>query len=583
MTTALNVFAQKKIVGNPDYTVRDNAEIDINQVAASRPPAPFGYKPATTIALTFGYYGGEMWVDGVLTNIADGTLALTASVVNYVEASRAGAISKNSTGFTAGQTPLYEITTDSGSITAINDRRIGNAPFTGRLPLSVAGGAGNTTLTAAQARNDIMEFTGALTGARNIIVPAVTKSFTVYNNTSGAFALTVKTAAGTGVAITQGKRAAVYCDGTNVVVASDDIAVTNIAFSTATGGTVDAITATFSPVRTSHSETIELNVECGGANTSTTPTFNPDGLGAKTIVKGGNTALVVGDIPGANFLAQLRYDASLDKYQLLNPANSVADSVMPKSFIAGGTYANNAVDVVNDLDIAATVCRDATDVKNISVAALTKQSDIAWAVGNNAGALDTGAVGNSDYYIWAILRSNTGVTDYLFSLSSTAPTMPANYNYKRLVGWFIRRSGAIVAFNIYEIAGGGLELLWKVPTIDVNIANTLNTARRTDAVKVPLNLSTVAHLNVQISDATTQGAAWICCPDQTDAAPSATLAPLANIADSNVSDTVGRHGTQQMYIRTSATGTVAARWIGAGSGPVDLYAISTMGFEWSRR
>lgn len=242
MTTALNIYAQKKIVGNPDYPVRDANAIDINQVAVSRPPVPFGYKPATTAGLTLGYYGGEMWVDGALTNIADGTLALTASATNYVEADRAGAISKNTTSFTAGRTPLYEITTDGGSITAINDRRIGNAPLTGRLSKSVAGGAGDTTLTAAEARNNILEFTGALTGARNIIVPSVASVLAIYNNTSGAYALTVKTAAGSGVAVTQGKRALLYCDGTNVVGADNDMS--KVGANIASAATINLSTAT---------------------------------------------------------------------------------------------------------------------------------------------------------------------------------------------------------------------------------------------------------------------------------------------------------------------------------------------------
>lgn len=222
MTAALNVHAQKKVVGNPDYPVRDNAEIDINQVAASRPPTPFGYKPATTTGLIFGYYGGEMLVDGVLTNIADSTLTLTASVTNYVEATRAGVVSKNSTGFTAGQTPLYEVTTDTGSITAINDRRIANAPVTGLLALSVAG-AGDIILTAAQARADILNLTGALTGNRNVIVPDAVQRRLAYNNTSGAYSLTVKTAAGTGVAIGQGARDDVYSDGIDVISTSPGV------------------------------------------------------------------------------------------------------------------------------------------------------------------------------------------------------------------------------------------------------------------------------------------------------------------------------------------------------------------------
>ena len=87
----------------------------------------------------------------------------------------------------------------------------------------------------------------------------------------------------------------------------------------AAGGSADAITASHSPAFTAHTQNAIFAVECGSANATATPTFNPDGVGAKTIVKGSNEALAAGDIPGGNFLALLRYDSSLDKYQLLNP------------------------------------------------------------------------------------------------------------------------------------------------------------------------------------------------------------------------------------------------------------------------
>jgi hypothetical protein len=38
------------------------------------------------------------------------------------------------------------------------------------------------------------------------------------------------------------------------------------------------------------------------------------------------------------------------------------------------------------------------------------------------------------YYVWLIRRSDTGVVDALFSESATAPTMPTNYDHKRLIG-----------------------------------------------------------------------------------------------------------------------------------------------------
>lgn len=245
--------------------------------------------------------------------------------------------------------------------------------------------------------------------------------------------------------------------------------------------------------------------------------------------------------------------------------------------IYGLTYANSPGDVVNDIDIAAGGAMDATGLYWMTGAALTKRLDAAWAVGTNQGGLDTGSIGNSDYYIWIIARSDTGVVDYLFSLSSTAPTMPGSYDFKRLVGWFKRVGATIVLFHVYETAGGGIEMNWDVPTLDINLANTLTTARRTDAVKVPLNFSTIAHLNVRLIDAAAGYLAWIYCPDQTDAAPSSGSAPLTNIAQPTSAIT---SANAQLKIRTSATGTIAAR---ADLATVDSYLVSTMGFEWGRR
>lgn len=240
----------------------------------------------------------------------------------------------------------------------------------------------------------------------------------------------------------------------------------------------------------------------------------------------------------------------------------------------GLTYANNSGDATNDLDLAAGGCMDSTGAYWITNAALTKRSDANWAVGTAQGMLDTGAVGDNDYYLWSIARSDTGVTDFLCSLSSTAPTMPANYDFKRLIGWFKRVSAAIVAFTTYETAGGGIELLWSTPTLDVSLGATLTTTRRTDAIKVPLNFSVIARINVLLNDALT-ATTYIYCPDVTDQAPSITVAPLGShrIAQSSFEDVT------TMTVRTSATGTIAAR----STTTIDSYGVVTLGFTWARR
>ncbi|MDP3815484.1 hypothetical protein [Pseudomonas sp.] len=96
-----------------------------------------------------------------------------------------------------------------------------NEAVSGRLAKSSTGGT--LTLTADEAGMAILYFSGALTSALSVIVPASpTKSWLVHNATTGAFTLTVKTSAGTGVAVAQGKRNFVYSDGTNVVDAFTD-------------------------------------------------------------------------------------------------------------------------------------------------------------------------------------------------------------------------------------------------------------------------------------------------------------------------------------------------------------------------
>lgn len=87
-------------------------------------------------------------------------------------------------------------------------------------------------------------------------------------------------------------------------------------------GSVNAIQATFTkPVTLEGGKMVK--VRAVGANTSPTVTFNPNGLGAKKIVKGNGDALAVGDIAGAGYWLTMIYDATLKKWVLQNPATGV--------------------------------------------------------------------------------------------------------------------------------------------------------------------------------------------------------------------------------------------------------------------
>lgn len=85
------------------------------------------------------------------------------------------------------------------------------------------------------------------------------------------------------------------------------------------GGTADAITATYSPAITALVDGQLCCVRATAANATTTPTFAPNGLTARTIVKTGGAAMVAGDIVGDGHELLLRYDLSNTRWELLNP------------------------------------------------------------------------------------------------------------------------------------------------------------------------------------------------------------------------------------------------------------------------
>jgi hypothetical protein len=210
-------MSNSTITYDPIVQSQASKEVTANAFFDALSPASFfGRRASTTSGLTWGYYGGTMLVDGVLTQLANGTLALTASATNYVEINRAGTISKNTTGYTPGSIPLYTIVTGVSTVTSYTDHRAWVQPKDQTSNVSIAVTAADVTLTAAQASCRYLTTTGILTGNRNVIVPNNWEGIVFCNNT-GAFTTTFKTSGGAGIVVAQTKRAILYADGTNVV------------------------------------------------------------------------------------------------------------------------------------------------------------------------------------------------------------------------------------------------------------------------------------------------------------------------------------------------------------------------------
>lgn len=83
---------------------------------------------------------------------------------------------------------------------------------------------GTVTLTPAQARKRVLTVAGTLTSNLVLVVPNWRYDWTVYNNTGGAFSVTVRTAGGSGAVVAQnGAPTPVLCDGTNCALSAPNI------------------------------------------------------------------------------------------------------------------------------------------------------------------------------------------------------------------------------------------------------------------------------------------------------------------------------------------------------------------------
>lgn len=105
---------------------QQDKEVTANEnFEAAQPSSLFGRHASACAALTWGFYGGKFLADdGSIVDVASGTLALTASQTNYVEAHpTTGVVSVNIVGFTAGRLQLYQIVAGAATVTSYTDKR----------------------------------------------------------------------------------------------------------------------------------------------------------------------------------------------------------------------------------------------------------------------------------------------------------------------------------------------------------------------------------------------------------------------------------------------------------------------------
>jgi hypothetical protein len=155
-------------------------------------------------------------------------------------------------------------------------------------------------------------------------------------------------------------------------------------------------------------------------------------------------AQVNAKVNNSDLASQAEAEAGSDNTKWMSPlrvAQAIAalaggGSEMPAGHIFGLTM-SNAADTDHDITVAVGEARDEDDTTDITLSgAITKQIDAAWAVGNNAGGLNTGSVAaNTWYEVHLIRRSDTEVVDVMFTTTANRATLPANYDAQRRIGW----------------------------------------------------------------------------------------------------------------------------------------------------
>lgn len=179
-------------------------------------------------------------------------------------------------------------------------------------------------------------------------------------------------------------------------------------------------------------------IEAGATTTSTTPTLNVDGTGARTIVNADGSALVAGDIVAGGYY-DLVYDATATEWILLNgnPLQAELDTAEadiatlqalteytpPNGHIDGLGFSITTDDTASDsVTVATGYCVDSTNTYDIDITTIQKNLTDAWVAGTGNGGVGT-TVGtpltaDTRYKIYALTLS-TDLTQYDVILSDS--------------------------------------------------------------------------------------------------------------------------------------------------------------------
>ena len=201
---------------------------------------------------------------------------------------------------TGDQSGTWGTTTNDNIGTAIEQAitGFGNPIFTTDANLTISL---TNTVALQTARALVLNATssGSLTATRELVVPTIEKQYIVQNNTTGGQSITVKTSAGTGITVTNGRKAHLYVDGTNVIQMFDFVDIN--------GGAIDGTPVGAASATTGAFTTLNATTLTATADSSFTST------GAVIVSKG-----PTGQRPGSPVSGMFRFNTTTAEFEGYN-------------------------------------------------------------------------------------------------------------------------------------------------------------------------------------------------------------------------------------------------------------------------
>ena len=261
------------------------------------------------------------------------------------------------------------------------------------------------------------------------------------------------------------------------------------------GGSADTYTATPSPAITAYTTGSEFNLKVNADNTGAS-TLNVSAVDPKDIKKYDGAGAVV-DLEAGDLQQDQYYKVIYDgtQFVVLNPQApyiSTTNMEITATTSATGTVLlpdlitiSNGTDTDHDIDFTAGNFTFDDGTGQAVATTLTKKLDAAWVAGNDQGGLDTGSIAvDTTYYLFAIYNPTSTISDYLFSTSSSSPTMPSGYTKKKRIASLLTDGSGNIRNGTYMFFQGGYEFEYDAEIQDAFHTNDSGSSNYT--ISVPL-------------------------------------------------------------------------------------------------